>query len=61
MYMIKAYIEELKAFRHEVAKSKDKAKRALLKPLALMDKQIPKELFKKILYRSKVLHSLAFF
>ena len=61
MHMIKAYNDEVRVFRHEIAKSKDKEKRALMKPLALMEKHVPKELFKLILHRSKVLHSLAFF
>lgn len=61
MHLIKAYNEEVRVLRHDIAKSKDKEKRALMKPLALMEKHVPKELFKLMLYRSKILHSLAFF
>ena len=45
----------------EIAQSKDKEKRALMISLARLEKRVPMELFKKMLFRSKILHSLAFF
>lgn len=61
MYMLQAYRKEIDNYRTEIAKSKDKTIKHLIKPLTSLEKTAPIELFKAILYRCKVLHSLAFF
>lgn len=61
LYMIHAYRKEIDNFRTEIAKSKDRSIKHLIKPLTNLDKTAPIDLFKAILYRCKVLHSLAFF
>lgn len=60
-YMHLAYIKEINRYRTEIAKSKDKSKKHLAKPLTMLEKYPPMDLFKHIIYRCKVLHSLAFF
>jgi hypothetical protein len=61
LYMLLAYKKEIDNFRTEIAKSKDKNNKHLIKPLTNMEKTAPIKLFKEILYRCKVMHSLAFF
>lgn len=46
MYCNKAYRDEIKSYRQECMKSKDKEKRALIKPLTLVERRVPKELFR---------------
>ena len=59
--MIFFWRKELDNYRSEVAKSKDKHIQALMKPLTLLEKKPPIYLFKHILFRCKILHSLAFY
>jgi hypothetical protein len=61
MFMLNAYKKEIENFRTEIAKSKDKTNKHLIKPLMNMEKTAPLNLFKEILYRCKLMHSLAFF
>ena len=55
------YQEELKSFISEIAHSRDKSKKELIRPLTKLQANLPITLFKAIIYRCKILHSLAFF
>ena len=60
-YMQLMYKKEIDAYRTEIAKSKDKKIKEMMKPLGLIDGKQPVALFKLIIYRAKIMHSLAFF
>jgi hypothetical protein len=60
-YFCLRYQDEIKMYIAEIAKSKDKSKRELVKPLTKMSGNLPISTFKAIIYRCKILHSLAFF
>lgn len=60
-YLILMWKKELDTYRTECAKAKDKNLKALMKPLTLIEKNPPIFLFKNMIYRSKIVHSLAFF
>lgn len=55
------YKKEIDSFRTDIAKSKDKKLKELMKPLGMIEGKPPIALFKLIIYRAKVIHSLAFF
>ena len=55
------YKKEIDAFRTEIAKSKDKKVKEMMKPLGAIDGKQPVALFKLMIYRAKIIHSLAFF
>jgi hypothetical protein len=55
------YKKEIDAFRTEIAKSKDKKVKEMMKPLGAIDGKQTVGLFKLVIYRAKIIHSLAFF
>ena len=62
-HLVFLYTQEFDAMRFEAIKSgkKDKNAAQLVRSLTLIEKQCPFELFKRYIYRCKILHSMAWF
>ena len=59
--MITCWRNELNNYRNEVLNGKEKLQKVFFKNLAILEKKPPVNLLKHMLYRCKVIHSLAFF
>lgn len=59
--MVGLWHKEIDLMRTQIARAKDKSKKHLVMPLTRLERSPPVTLFKEIIYRAKIIHSLAFF